>query len=185
VRPAAFLDRDGTVNVDTGYVGRAADVVLIPGAARAIRRLNAAGIPVVVVTNQSGLGRGLLRPEDYAAVRDRVAELLRDQGLGAHVDATYECPHDPRLVECACRKPGTALFVRAARDLDLALDRSWYVGDRWRDVAPALALGGHGVLVPSAGTPDDDLRTARERVLVVDTLGEAVDAALASLASVR
>lgn len=184
MRPAVFLDRDGTVNVDTGYVSRPRDVILIPGAAKAIARLNAAGIPVVIVTNQSGIGRGLLRQGDYAQVRDRVAELLREQG-GAHVDATYECPHDQRVGECACRKPGTALFVRAALDLDLAVDRSWYVGDRWRDVSPAAELGGEGILVPSAGTPDDDVRMAHDRARVADTLNEAVDAVLASLAPVR
>ena len=184
MRSAVFLDRDGTVNVDTGYVSRACDVILIPGAAKAIARLNAAAIPVVIVTNQSGIGRGLLRREDYARVRDRVGEMLRDQG-DAHVDATYECPHDPRVGECACRKPGTALFVRAALDLDLALDRSWYVGDRWRDVSPAIDLGGEGILVPGAGTPDDDVRMARDRARVADTLNEAVDAVLASLAPVR
>ncbi len=185
MRPAVFLDRDGTVNVDTGYVSRASDVILIPGAARAVARLNAAGIPVVIVTNQSGIGRGLLRLEDYARVRDRLAELLREQGGGAHADATYECPHDPRVGECACRKPGTALFVRAALDLDLDVGRSWYVGDRWRDVAPALELGGDGILIPGAGTPDDDVRMARDRARVADTLNEAVDAVLASLAPVR
>lgn len=184
MRPAVFLDRDGTVNVDTGYVSRARDVILIPGAARAIARLNAAGIPVVIVTNQSGIGRGLLRHDDYAHVRDRVAELLREQ-CDARVDATYECPHDPRVGECACRKPGTALFVRAGLDLGLALDRSWYVGDRWRDVAPALELGGVGILVPSGGTPDDDVRAARDHARVADTLNEAVDAVLASHAPVR
>ena len=184
MRPAVFLDRDGTLNVDTGFVRRAADVALIPGVARAIARLNAAHVPVVVVTNQSGLGRGIMSSAEYVAVRDRVAELLRDQA-GAHVDATYECPHDPRLGECACRKPGTALFARAAQDLDLALDRSWYVGDRWRDIAPALELGGDGILVPGASTPDEDLRIAEERARVVDTLGEVVDAVLASLAVAR
>ncbi|HKV52015.1 MAG TPA: HAD-IIIA family hydrolase [Gemmatimonadaceae bacterium] len=179
-----FLDRDGTVNVDTGYVSRARDVILIPGAAKAIARLNAAGIPVVIVTNQSGIGRGLLRQDDYAQVRDRVAELLHEHAH-ARVDATYECPHDPRVGECACRKPGTALFVRAGLDLELALDRSWFIGDRWRDVAPALDLGGFGILVPGAGTPDDDVRMAHDRARVADTLNEAVDAVLASLAPVR
>lgn len=184
MRPAVFLDRDGTVNVDTGFVRRAADVALIPGVARAIARLNAAHVPVVVITNQSGLGRGILTTAEYVAVRDRVTALLREQA-GAHVDATYECPHDPRLGDCGCRKPGTALFTRAAHDLDLALERSWYVGDRWRDIAPGLELGGDGILVPGAGTPDDDLRTAHERARVVDTLGEVVDAVLASLAVAR
>jgi len=185
MRAAVFLDRDGTVYVDTGFVRRARDVRLIPGAARAIARLNAAAVPVVIVTNQSGLGRGILRAEDYAAVRDRIAELLREEGKGAQVDATYECPHDPRVGPCACRKPGTSLFARAARDLGLALDRSWYVGDRWRDVAPFLELGGEGILVPGASTPEDELRTARERARVSDTLGEVVDTVLASLAAVR
>jgi len=180
MRPAVFLDRDGTVNVDTGFVRRAADVALIPGAARAIARLNAAHVPVVIVTNQSGLGRGMFATADYVAVRDRVALLLAEHD--AHVDATYECPHDPRAGACACRKPGTALFERAALDLGLALERSWYLGDRWRDVEPGLALGGVAVLVPSAATPDDERRTATERAAVADTLGEAVDAVLASLA---
>ncbi len=184
MRPAVFLDRDGTVNVDTGYVRRPADVALIPGVARAIARLNPARVPVVVVTNQSGLGRGIMSSAEYVAVRDRVAELLREQA-GAHVDATYECPHDPRLGACACRKPGTALFSRAGQDLDIALDRSWYVGDRWRDIAPALELGGDPILVPGPSTPDDELRLAEERARVVDTLGEVVDAVLASLAVAR
>ena len=184
MRPGVFLDRDGTVNVDSGFVRRPADVALIPGVARAIARLNAARVPVVVVTNQSGLGRGIMSSADYIAVRDRVAELLREHA-GARVDGTYECPHDPRLGECACRKPGTALFARAAHHLDLALDRSWYVGDRWRDIAPGLELGGEGILVPGASTPDDDLRTAHERARVADTLGEVVDAVLASLAVAR
>src|SRR6185312_8378294 len=95
MRPAVFLDRDGTLNVDAGFVRQPADVVLIPGAARAIARLNAAQVPVVIVTNQSGIGRGLMSTADYAAVRDRLTELLREQG--AYVDATYECPHDPRV----------------------------------------------------------------------------------------
>ncbi|HEY7877516.1 MAG TPA: HAD family hydrolase [Gemmatimonadaceae bacterium] len=180
-RAAVFLDRDGTVNLDTGYVRRLPNVALVRGAGQAIARLNAAGVPVVIITNQSGIGRGLLSMEEYERIRARIDELLAADG--AHVDATYHCPHDPTTGRhaCACRKPGTALFRQAAVALDLSLERSWYVGDRWRDVSPALEFGGEGLLVPGSGTPDDELRRARERLRVLPTLGDVVDAVLASL----
>ena len=182
-RAAVFLDRDGTVNVDTGFVRRRGDVSLVPGAASAIARLNAAGVPVVVVTNQSGIGRGLLSLAEFERVQSRIADLLAAQG--ARMDAAYHCPHDPTNGACDCRKPGTALFRRAAAELGLALERSWYVGDRWRDVAPSLELGGEGILVPGAGTPEEDLQLARERLRLLPTLGDVVDAVLASLATAR
>lgn len=182
-RAAVFLDRDGTINTDTGFVRRRHDVVLVPGAGPAIARLNAAAVPVVVITNQSGIGRGLLTNDDYEQIRARIDELLA--GDGAHVDATYHCPHDPTAGPCECRKPGTALFRRAAGDLALALGRSWYIGDRWRDVAPALTLGGQGLLVPSPDTPEDEIHQARQRLGIVPSLGDAVDAVLASLAASR
>ncbi|HYD54566.1 MAG TPA: HAD-IIIA family hydrolase [Gemmatimonadaceae bacterium] len=179
-RPAAFLDRDGTINVDTNYVGRAEDVALIPGAAEAIRRLNAAGVPVVVVTNQSGIARRMFDLVGYEGVRARIDALLGE--AGARVDATYMCPHAPELDgPCECRKPGTLLHRQAAAALDLDLARSWYVGDKWRDVAPGLALGGTGVLVPDAGTPPEDLERARREALVLPSLGRAVDAMLDAL----
>lgn len=183
LRPAVFLDRDGTINVDTGFVRRPRDVALVPGAAQAIARLNAAGVPVVVVTNQSGIGRGLFTRDEYEHVRARIDALLA--AGGAHLDATYHCPHDPDTTDCDCRKPGPALFRRAAEEHGLALDRSWYVGDRWRDVVPALTLGGEGLLVPSAATPPDELHEARARARVLESLGEVVDIVLASLAATR
>ncbi|HEU4565270.1 MAG TPA: HAD family hydrolase [Gemmatimonadaceae bacterium] len=171
-RPAVFLDRDGTIIVDSGYVSRPEDVVLITGAARAIARLNAAGIPVVVVSNQSGIGRGYFGEDDYERVRARLERALA--AAGAHVDATLICPHAP-LVACECRKPGTLLFRRAADQLALDLARSWYIGDRWRDVSPALALGGHPLLVPAPSTPEEDLARAKELGVAVESLGEAVN----------
>ncbi|HEX6534292.1 MAG TPA: HAD family hydrolase [Gemmatimonadaceae bacterium] len=171
-RPAVFLDRDGTLNADTGYPSRPEDVVLIEGAADAVARLNAAGLPVVVVSNQSGIGRGYLTSDDYERVRRRLEELLA--AAGAHVDATYICPHAPGDPPCECRKPGTLLFRRAAADLALDLARSWYIGDRWRDVSPALELGGHPLLVPSPATPPADLERAAERGVVAGSLGAAV-----------
>ncbi len=208
-RPAVFLDRDGTINVDAHYLRRIEDVRLIPGAAQAIARLNAAGIPVIVVSNQSGLGRGLITPEEYEAVRQRLEALLADGG--ARLDATYICPHAPLPVRasrpspaaapaavqatapsleagvfteasCECRKPGTGLFRRAAVEHGIDLSRSWSIGDRWRDVAPGLSLGGCGILVPSPDTPPDEVARAHAEAMIAPTLGDAVARVLDALA---
>ncbi len=170
---AVFLDRDGTIIEDAHYLSRPEEVKLIDGAAEAIARINAALVPVIVVTNQSGIGRGLFTPEDHARISARVDELLA-RGAG-RIDRTYHCPHAPDD-GCECRKPGTLLFRQAARDdptIDLA--RSLYIGDRMRDVEPGLLLGGDGVLVPSPETPDADVKEAEARARVAPTLGVAVD----------
>ena len=172
-RPAVFLDRDGTINRDTHYVADAEAVELLPGAAAAIRRLNEHGIPVIVVTNQSGIARGRLTGQQYERVRARVEELLAAEG--ARVAATYMCPHHPGITgPCDCRKPGTLLFRRAATDHGLDLARSFYVGDKLRDVEPALALGGTGILVPSVDTPPADVAEASGKYAVASSLDEAV-----------
>jgi histidinol-phosphate phosphatase family protein len=175
-RPAVFLDRDGTINVDTHYLRRADEVQLVPGAAAAIARLNAAGMPVIVVSNQSGIGRGLITRVEYEGVQARIEELLAESG--ATVDATYVCPHVPDAESgaalCECRKPGTLLFREAAIEHAIDLARSTYIGDRWRDVAPALEFGGRGILVPSPDTDASDVERARVELQVADTLGEAV-----------
>src|ERR1043165_2101603 len=117
-RRAAFLDRDGTIIRDTEYLRDPEQVELLPGAAQAIRRLNDAGWPVIVVTNQSGIARGLLTEQDYERVRMRLDKLLA--GEGAKVNATYHCPHHPDMTgPCDCRKPGVKLYADAARTLDL------------------------------------------------------------------
>jgi len=145
-RGAVFLDRDGTIVEDPGYLHDPAAVRLLPGAAAAIRRLNATGWPVVVVSNQSGIARGLFTETDYRAVERRVAELLAAEG--ARLDASFFCPHHPEFTgPCPCRKPGTKLFEDARRALGIDLRRSWFVGDRPSDVEPAAALDGTGLLV--------------------------------------
>lgn len=180
-RPGAFLDRDGTINVDTHHVSRADDVTLIPGAASAIRRLNEASIPVVVVTNQGGIARGYFTEADYAAVRDRVAQLLHAEG--AHVDAVYHCPHYPTVNGvCECRKPGTKHYRLGAEALGLDVTQSLYVGDRITDVEPAGTLGGLGILVPTGATSDADEAAARARFVVAPSLGDAVTLFLSGLA---
>jgi histidinol-phosphate phosphatase family protein len=174
-RGAVFLDRDGTVIVDVGFPRSPDEVQLIPGAATAIRRLNEAGWLVIVVTNQSGIARGLLTYEDYDAVRERMEALLAAEGGGARVDASYMCPHHPDFTgACECRKPGTLLFRRAVEEHGLDASASWFIGDRMRDVSPARAFGGTGILVPSRGTVDQDIAAARREFSVANSLDEAV-----------
>jgi len=173
-RGAAFLDRDGTIIHDAHYLKLPEQVKLLPGAAAAVKRLNDAKVPVVVVTNQSGIARGLLTEADYERVRRRTEDLLGAEG--ARIDATYMCPHHPDFTgPCACRKPGTLLFRRAAKDLKLSLADSWYVGDKPRDVLPARELEGRGILVPNSETTPDDIAELRAEFDVVQTLGAAVD----------
>lgn len=146
LRPAVFLDRDGTIVAEAHYLRDPDRAVLVPGAAQALNALRAAGYAVIVVTNQSGIARGLYGEKEFSAVQARIEALLAAQG--AHVDAVYHCPHHPDYTgPCECRKPGTLLFERAAREHGLDPARSWFVGDRLKDVEPALRLGGRGLLV--------------------------------------
>lgn len=174
LRAAAFLDRDGTIIDDAHYIARPELVRLRPGAGEAIARLNAASIPVIVVTNQSGIARGLVTWAAYDTVADRLAELLAARG--AHIDATYVCPHHPDFDQaCECRKPGTLLFQLAASELALDLRRSTYIGDRCRDVEPGIVLGGRPMLISDASTdPAERERAERAGVEIVASLSEAV-----------
>lgn len=169
---AAFLDRDGTINRDAGYVDDPADVQILPGSAEAIALLNARSIPVVVVTNQSGVGRGLYSEADFDAVQ---AEIERQLALrSCALDAVYRCLHGPSE-GCDCRKPALGLYRRAAREHGIELGRSLYVGDKISDVLPAVKLGGTGYLlrtgaevevdVPEGVHVADDLLTAVRRAL--------------------
>ena len=147
VPDAALLDRDGTINVkapDGDYIVRPDDLALLPGAGEAIRALNDAGIPVVVVTNQRGIALGRMTEADLAAVHRRLAELLA--GHGARLDAVFHCAHHAGT--CACRKPGTLLLERAREHLRLAtLRNSVMIGDSDTDVLAGRAAGAHSVLL--------------------------------------
>jgi len=174
-----FLDRDGTIIRDTHYIGSEDEVELIPGAAEAIRVLNESGWPVVVVTNQSGMARGYFTLEDYERVRARLDALLSSHG--AHLDASYACPHHPDVTgPCECRKPGALLYHQAADALGLDVTRSWYIGDHLRDVQPAQELGGSGILVPWDDTSAQEVQLARREFSVARTLDEAVRRAIES-----
>jgi len=161
---AVFLDRDGTIVEDPGFLHEPGEVRLLPGAAAAIRRLNDAGWLVVIVSNQSGIARGVYDAAAYAAVQRRLVELLAAHG--ARLDGAYFCPHHPDITgPCDCRKPGVRLFRDAAAGLDLDLARCFWVGDRVSDVEPARVLGGgpgggHGLLV-STGRGGEHVAAAR------------------------
>lgn len=151
---AAFLDRDGTVIREGPYLSDPSAVVLLPGAGEGVALLNEHRIPVVIITNQSGIGRGLYSAAAFEAVQAELDTQL--EKVGAHVDAVYHCPHDPERVECRCRKPGTALFERAGRELGgLRLSDALYIGDQPRDVLPGLSLGGRAVLLASGNGSND------------------------------
>jgi len=175
---AVFLDRDGTIIEDPGFLHEPDKVKLLPGAAEAIRRLNDAGYRVIIVTNQSGIARGRFTVADYEAVQQRLGALLAAHG--ARLDGAYFCPHHPQLTgPCDCRKPGLKLFRDAQAAFDIDLAQSWWVGDRLSDVQPARVLGGHGVLVT---TGEGNLHQGQARalgVMVVADIGEAVQKILA------
>jgi histidinol-phosphate phosphatase family protein len=172
---AAFLDRDGTLIRDRGYLGDPAGVELLPGAARAVALLNARAIPVYVVTNQSGIGRGLYTEADFWVVHD---EMERQLALrGSALDGVAFCPHDPRGGSaCACRKPGLALYRELAERRGIRLAEALFVGDRPHDVLPAERTGGTGFMVRTG--PGDESGEVPDSVEVVEDLWEAVTRAL-------
>jgi histidinol-phosphate phosphatase family protein len=175
VPDAVFLDRDGTIMEDAHYIKSPKQVRLLPGAAAAVRRINDAQVPAIVVTNQSGISRGIFTVEDYEAVRQQFESLLAAEG--AHIDASYYCPHHPNVTgPCSCRKPATKMFENAIRDFKLDPGKVAYVGDRWRDVAAAGKLGGRGIMIESPMTTDEDRRlTRQDGIETAGSLAEAVE----------
>jgi len=151
LKPAVFLDRDGTINEQMGYINHLSRFHLLPGVGGAIRSLNECGLPVVVVTNQSGLARGYFPESLLDAVHEEMHRLLALEG--AHLDGLYVCPHHPEAKEvryrlaCSCRKPKTGLLERAAAELGLDLQHSYVVGDRWSDLRCGAAAGATTILV--------------------------------------
>lgn len=146
-----FLDRDGTVNVETHYLHRPEDVRLLPGAAEGIRRFNDNGFQVVVISNQAGIGRGYYTEKEFRAVNQRLNQLLGEQG--AHIDSFYFCPHHPeagigeyRRV-CRCRKPDVGMFEEAEREFAVDKAHSYMIGDKRIDTQAGHNFGIRSVLV--------------------------------------
>ena len=152
-RRAVFLDRDGTIARYLEYCCRLEDFHLLPGVGETIRRLNQAGLLVIVVTNQSAIARGWLTMETLEAIHHKMRQELAR--VGARVDAIYVCPHHPED-GCGCRKPNTAMFARAAEELRVSLADSYMVGDRHLDVLAGRAIGSRTILVRTGHTPESD-----------------------------
>ena len=171
-----FLDRDGTLNPDSGYIGAPSGFELLPGVAEGLARLKRAGARLVVVTNQSGVARGKFTLKDLESVHVKLRTLLEAEGVS--VDALYFCPHHPDD-RCLCRKPGTAMVERAVADLKLDLSRAYVIGDQTRDVELAKRIGARSLLVttgPDSLQAAEELRgTAMEPDTVATSLSEAAD----------
>lgn len=182
LRPALFLDRDGVVIEDNHYIGTPERVRLIPGAAEAIAAANRAGWPVVIVTNQAGVAKGLFPLAAVDRVHSHLRELLA--GYRARIEAFYFCPHHPEgelesfRGECLCRKPQPGMLRRAAEEHGLDPARSWMIGDRISDLEAGAAVGARTVLVRTGyGACVDATALDRERLnleLIAADLADAV-----------
>jgi D-glycero-D-manno-heptose 1,7-bisphosphate phosphatase len=180
--PAVFIDRDGTLNEEVGYLCCPEDVVLVPGAREALARLNARGLPVLVVTNQAGIGRGKYGWAEFQAVMDRIAFLLAE--AGAHMDGIYAAPHHAKGLGAYAhpdhpdRKPNPGMLLRAAQEHGIDLARSWMIGDKELDLGAGRNAGCRVALVRTGYGSQVDGSLAD---LVAADLGAAVDTILADL----
>jgi D-glycero-D-manno-heptose 1,7-bisphosphate phosphatase len=163
--PAVFLDRDGTLMRDVDYCGDPKDVDLLPGVAEALRALKEQGYKLIVITNQSGIGRGYFDHDQYRAVE---TELSRQMGDG-FIDATYYCPHLPEA-GCKCRKPSPEMVFQAAREHDVDLARSFFIGDKRSDLDCGRAAGVKTILVRTGYGKATDAALAD---FIADDLNEA------------
>ncbi len=185
-RPAVFLDRDGTIIEEVGYPSRPEQVRILPGAAEALARLKEAGYALVVVTNQSGIARGLMNEDQLNHIHETLDD--RFAARGADIEAFYACPHHPDplvakrrdlAVECECRKPKPGMVLQAAEDLDLDLAASWLVGDGWRDVQAGQAAGVRTIKLPAPPTQETPRpREVDPPTAEVDDLAAAADVIL-------
>ena len=148
---AVFLDRDGTLNEEVGYVNHLEQFILLPHVGQAIRLLNERGFQAVVITNQSGVARGYFPESLIHEVHQKMQDLFKEEG--AHFDGIYYCPHHPEVgtppyrQKCRCRKPATGLVEKAVKELDIDCSRSYVIGDRGVDIEFAPQIGAKGILV--------------------------------------
>ena len=163
---AVFLDRDGTINEEVGYLDRLEKLRILPEAFEAIRLINQAGMKAVVISNQSGIARGYFDEAFVESVHDRIQALLMEHS--ARIDGYYYCPHHPTegtgayRRACTCRKPEPGLLIRAAQELDIDLTRSYMVGDMPKDVEAAARAGAKGVLVRTVNLGTEPLLNRRK-----------------------
>ena len=179
-RAAAFMDRDGTLVVEKGYLAHPDDLELVAPAARALARLRDAGFALVVISNQSGVGRGFFPLKRVYEAMARLRRELRDRGV--ELDAVYFCPHRPEE-GCECRKPGASLLRQAASNLNLALRRSAMIGDKRLDVETGHGVGALGILVRSGYGRDEERRIEPDAKRVPDFVADDLDQAAEWLAA--
>lgn len=144
MRRALFLDRDGILNVDHGYIGNPDEIEFIPGVVNFLKKVTRLGFLLVIVTNQSGIARGYFSEVEYGLVESRLVDLFSDEGVV--FSGIYHCPHHPDgigdlAIFCDCRKPAPGLIIRASRDLDIDLSRSVMIGDKRTDIEAAISAG--------------------------------------------
>jgi len=181
LQPGLLLDRDGVINEECAYLHDPKDLVVIAGVAEGIAVINRRRIPVAVVTNQAGIGRGMYGVEAFHAV-NRAIEAILEQSR-AHIDAWYFCAHHPDE-DCACRKPRPGMMIAAARDLALDLGRSVLVGDKESDLAAGRAAGCRTVLVRTGyGREVEAELLASNRLQLVDWVSDSLPAPIAFLES--
>lgn len=180
MRRAVFFDRDGTLNEEIGYVSDPDRIRLLPGAVEAVMAVRAAGMAAVIVTNQGGVGRGLMNEDQVRKVNARVIERLAEQG--AVIDAVYYCPHHPKgtvqgyIYICACRKPAPGMVKLAAEDLDLDLPASFVIGDKTSDIELAWNAGARGILVQTGFGADEAALASERRIPLAYTAANVLDA---------
>jgi D-glycero-D-manno-heptose 1,7-bisphosphate phosphatase len=151
MKPAVFLDRDGTINVDVGYLCHPDQFTLLPRALEALQLLRDSGLMLVIITNQAGVARGLIPPESLPVIQKAFLRMMRTNGID--IAGYYSCPHHPKGIlpeyscACECRKPAPGLVQQAARELDIDVQNSYIVGDKASDVQLAHNTGATGILV--------------------------------------
>ncbi len=168
-KPAIFLDRDGTLNIDKGYVYRIEEWEWIPGAIDAIAALRKAGFLVIVITNQAGIARGYYDEASMNHLHTIINMEL--QKYGTTIDGFYHCPHHPefgKVRECECRKPMPGMIDKARQDFDIDLSRSWLVGDKAIDVQTGIAAGVKSILVLTGYGNNDRTLLGEDDVCVTD-----------------
>jgi histidinol-phosphate phosphatase family protein len=172
MKRAVFLDRDGTINEDTGYIGSPERLRLIDGTVDAVKKINEAGMMVVIISNQSGVGRGYFTTEAVETVNNRLRNILGKGG--AKIDAFYYCPHHPDE-GCRCRKPRTGLVLRASKELGIDLSSSYVIGDKVSDIEMAYKSGAKAVLVLTGYGTEHKGLLKRSPDFIAKKLSEAVD----------
>jgi len=188
LRPALFIDRDGCLIVEKDYLSSPDQLELVPRAAQALATLNRAGVPAVLVTNQSAVARGLLTEAGLEQIHARLKAMLAAEG--AHLDLVLACPHHPSegvppyRRECDCRKPAPGMLIEAAQRLGLDLAASWVVGDSARDLEAGRRVGARPILVSTGkglATQERLLAAGEDEHLFVPSLAEAIDFVLAEV----